>query len=274
MKIAFIGAGNVARHLAVAFESAGHQITEIYSRDANHSRWLASMLYDVRLSPDLNFDESPAELFVLAVPDDAMEEVVRQLVLPENAILVHTSGSKTLNELEKWVEIYSDVPVRTGVFYPLQTFSKETPALSFESLPLCIEASDKDTEEILVKLGQQMSRIVYLVSSQERRVLHVAAVFACNFTNYLLGVAKDITDAENLEFDLLKPLIRETIRKALSAEHPAQVQTGPARRGDLDTLALHLEYLTDKPELLELYQLLTDSIQKSEPGLRRVPDSL
>ena len=269
MKIAFIGAGNVARHLAVAFENAGHQITEVFSRDANHSRWLASRLYDTRLSPDLNFDESTAELFVLAVPDDALEEVIRQLVLPENALLVHTSGSKTLGELEKWVKIYSDVPVRTGVFYPLQTFSKHVPALSFGEIPLCIEASDNETEAALVALGQQLSSIVYLVSSQERRVLHVAAVFACNFTNHLLGVAKDLTDAEQLEFDLLKPLIRETFRKALEATHPADVQTGPARRGDLNTLALHLDYLQDKPALLELYQLLTDRIQSHAP--KRVP---
>jgi predicted short-subunit dehydrogenase-like oxidoreductase (DUF2520 family) len=262
MKIAFIGSGNVASHMAIAMESAGHFVSEVYSRDPQHARRLVSMLYDARLNPDLNFDESEAELFILAVPDDAIEDVVKQLVLPENAMLAHTSGSKSLAELQKWVEIYSDVDLRTGVVYPLQTFSKNTDPISFEELPLCIEANDKETEEILVALGQTMSKIVYLVNSQERKVLHVAAVFACNFTNYLLGIARDITDTESLDFDLLRPLIQETFRKALSSQHPALVQTGPARRGDLSVLDMHLDYLSNKPEWLELYEVLTDSIQK------------
>ncbi|WP_128545393.1 Rossmann-like and DUF2520 domain-containing protein [Larkinella soli] len=263
MKISFIGAGNLAWHLAIAFENAGHPVSEVYSRDVDHARRLVSMLYDARLNPDLNFAESSSDLFVLAIPDDAIEEVTARLVLPENAILVHTSGSKPLEVLRRLMDIYSDVPVRTGVFYPLQTFTESTPALSFDDIPLCIEADDPDTEERLVALGQEMSSVVYLVDSQERKVLHLAAVFACNFTNYLLGVAKDLTDAEELEFDLLKPLIEETIRKALDAPHPAQVQTGPARRGDLDTISLHLDFLSDKPELLQVYQLLSDGIQRT-----------
>lgn len=262
MKIALIGAGNVAWHMAPALENAGHQVSEVYSRDTENARRLVSMLYDARISDDLNFAESEAQLFMLAVPDDVMEDVVSKLVLPESAILVHTSGSKSLNSLEKLVEIYSDVPVRTGVFYPLQTFTKSARLLSFEDIPLCIEASDPATEETLVALGQNMSTIVYLVNSRERRTLHVAAVFACNFTNYLLGLAKELTDEEGLEFDLLRPLIDETFRKAMSADHPAQVQTGPARRGDLNTISLHLDYLSSRPQLLEIYGTLTDAIQK------------
>ncbi|MFC5412297.1 Rossmann-like and DUF2520 domain-containing protein [Larkinella bovis] len=262
MKISFIGAGNLAWHLAMAFENAGHVIGEIYSRNASTARQLVSMLYEARLSTDLNFAESEAELFVLALPDDALEEVAAQLVLPENAILVHTSGSKSLEVLRRLMDIYSDVPVRTGVFYPLQTFSKSTKPLSFDIIPLCIEASDPETEAQLVTLAQQMSQIVYLVNSHERKVLHIAAVFACNFTNYLLGLAKDLTDSEKLDFDLLRPLIEETFQKALDAKHPALVQTGPARRGDLNTLSLHLNYLSDKPELLQLYQMLSDGIQR------------
>ena len=262
MKLSFIGAGNLAWHLAMAFENAGNIICEVYSRDVKNARQLLSMLYDARLNPDLNFAESESDLFVLAIPDDAIEQVVAQLVLPENAILVHTSGSKSLAVLQQLIDVYSDVPVRTGVFYPLQTFSKGANALSFEEVPLCIEASDKATESQLVALGQELSKIVYLVNSQERKVLHIAAVFACNFTNYLLGIAKDLTEGENLDFDLLKPLIEETVQKALDARHPALVQTGPARRGDLITLSLHLDYLSNKPELLQLYRILSDGIQQ------------
>jgi len=262
MKVALIGAGNLAWHLAMALDNAGHHVAEVYSRQPANARRLVSRLYDAQINPDLNFADSACELFVLAVPDDAHEAVVRQLVLPEQAMLVHTSGTKTLYSLRQLVDIYSDVPVRSGVFYPLQTFTAQTDALPFEEVPLCIEASDSQTEGHLVALGQELSTIVYLVNSQERRVLHVAAVFACNFTNYLFGLAKDITDGEGLEFDLLKPLIQETVRKALAASHPAEVQTGPARRGDLGTLDLHLTYLSGRPEWLEIYEVLTDHIQR------------
>jgi predicted short-subunit dehydrogenase-like oxidoreductase (DUF2520 family) len=111
-------------------------------------------------------------------------------------------------------------------------------------------------------IGQEISTIVYLVNSAERRALHVAAVLACNFSNHLLALAKDITDGENLEFDLLKPLIRETVRKALDADHPAEVQTGPARRNDTQVIENHLTYLRPYPNVARLYELLTKSIRQ------------
>ena len=262
MEISFIGAGNIAWHLAPAFENAGHHINEVYSRQLAHARQLVSMLYDARTHSDLNFADSPSRLFVLAVPDDALAEVCARLVLPEKAILVHTSGSQSLGALQKLVDLYSDVPLRTGVFYALMTFSKGQPPLDFDGIPLCLEADDAETEAMLVALGQEISSIVYLVNSDERRVLHVAAVFACNFTNHLLAIANDLTTTENLEFALLKPLIRETFRKALLAPDPADVQTGPARRGDQSVLNSHLAYLSGQPKLTEIYEVLSDSIQQ------------
>ncbi|OIN60288.1 Rossmann-like and DUF2520 domain-containing protein [Arsenicibacter rosenii] len=262
MHITFIGAGNLAWHLAPAFENAGHQINEVYSRRTEQARRLISILYDAGVRTDLNFADSSSQLFVLAVADDAMEEVCQQLVLPENAIVVHVSGAKPLAQLRRWMAIYSDVPVRTGVFYPLQTFSRDQPPLSFEQIPLCLEADDKETEDILVGLGQELSDIVYLITSDERRLLHMAAVFACNFTNHLLAIAKDLTETNEVPFKLLKPLIRETIRKGLSAGHPADVQTGPARRGDQQTMQAHLTLLSDQPQLAEMYELMSDSIAR------------
>lgn len=263
MEISFIGAGNLAWHLAPALENAGHHINEVYSRQLKSARQQVSMLYDAFTKSDLNFADSPSKLFVLAVPDDALEEVCARLVLPENAILVHTSGSMSLETLQQLMAVYSDVPIRTGVFYALQTFSKGQTLLEFEQIPLCIEASDKDTEQQLVKLGQEMSTIVYLVSSRERKVLHLAAVFACNFSNHLMALAKDLTDAESLEFELLKPLIAETFRKAMNADHPAKVQTGPARRGDQTIIQTHADYLaTYRPHWLPIYQLLSESIEE------------
>ncbi|GAB4022298.1 Rossmann-like and DUF2520 domain-containing protein [Spirosoma koreense] len=261
MEISFIGAGNLAWHLAPALENAGHHINEVYSRQLQHARQLVSNLYDATTHSDLNFADSPSRLFVLAVPDDALDSVCSRLVLPEQAILVHTSGSKSLDSLDQWMAIYSDIPVQTGVFYALQTFSKQQPFMAFDQIPLCLEADDKATEEALVQVGQSISDIVYLITSDERRTLHVAAVLACNFTNHLLALAHDLTSRESLEFDLLRPLITETFRKGLAASNPADVQTGPARRGDLTTIDDHLTVLADQPKLAEIYQVMTDSIR-------------
>lgn len=262
MTITFIGAGNVAWHLAPALENAGHHVLAVYSRQLTHARQLATMLYDGRPISDLNLANNPSQLFILAVPDNALDEVCQRLVLPENATLVHTSGGLSLEKLQRLMSVYSDVPVKTGVFYPLQTFSRGRALLDFEQIPLCIEADNANTEQQLVTMGQEMSTIVYLVSSAERRTLHVAAVLACNFTNHLLALAKDLTDAEDLEFDLMKPIIRETIRKALDADHPADVQTGPARRHDSQVIENHLTYLRSNPALSRIYELLTANIEK------------
>lgn len=262
MEISFIGAGNLAWHLAPALENAGHHINEVYSRQLQHARQLVSNLYDAHTHSELNFADSPSTLFILAVPDDALEQVCSQLVLPEGAIVVHTSGNKSLHSLEQWIAIYSDVPVQTGVFYALQTFTKGQSLMEFNSIPLCIESADKTTEDALVLLAQDISTIVYLISSDERRTLHIAAVMACNFTNHLLALAHDLTTREELEFDLLRPLMAETFRKSLAADNPADVQTGPARRGDLMTISDHLAYLADQPKLAEIYQIMTDSIRQ------------
>ncbi|RIV27322.1 DUF2520 domain-containing protein [Fibrisoma montanum] len=262
MEISFIGAGNLAWHLAPALENAGHHINEVFSRQLQSARQLVSNLYDARTHSELNFADSPSKLFVLAVPDDALEAVCARLVLPEGAILVHTSGSQPLGALEQWMAVYSDVPVRTGVFYPLQTFTKSQPPMAFDEIPLCIESGDKATEDLLVYLGQELSDIVYLINSEERKMLHVAAVLACNFTNHLMALARDLTTAEGLEFDLLRPIIRETFRKGLAADNPADVQTGPARRGDQTTINRHLDFLSTRPQYYEIYQVLTESIQR------------
>ena len=263
MEISFIGAGNVAWHLAPALENAGHHINEVYSRQLQHARRLVSNLYDARTHSDLNFADSPSKLFILAIPDDALEGVCSRLVLPENARLIHTSGSRPLGDLTRWMTVYSDVPVHTGVFYALQTFTKEQPFMAFDDIPICIEATGKTLEDELVGIGQEISDIVYLITSDERKVLHMAAVFACNFTNHMLTIAHDLTTGDGLEFDLLRPLIRETLRKGLAADNPADVQTGPARRNDLSTIDAHLAMLTTQPRIAEVYSAITINIQRT-----------
>ena len=251
----------MAWHLAPALETANYAVSAVYSRQLSHARQLVANLYDAHTQSDLNFADSPARLFVLAVPDDALAEVCAQLVLPENALVVHTSGSVPLSDLRQWMGVYSDVPVRTGVFYPLQSLSRSQPSPDFAMIPICIEASDADSETELVTMAEALSEQVYLVNSAERRVLHLAAVFANNFTNHLLALAQDLTEANGTSFELLKPLIAETMRKALNAAHPADVQTGPARRNDFRTIAAHRALLADEPDLLRVYNVLTESIQ-------------
>lgn len=261
MKISMIGAGNVAWHLSIALENHHHQICEVYSRQLTKAKALTSMLYQAEAKNQLDFSDSKAELFILAVSDDAIAEVCSRLVLPENAILAHTSGTRSLEDLQKLMTTHHDLPIRCAVFYPLMTFSKQK-KIQINEVPFCIEADEETAENQLVKLAQGLSKTVYLVSSKERKVLHVAAVFACNFTNHLLALAKEITNDEDLEFDLLKPLIKETFQKALAAEHPADVQTGPAVRGDRSTMNNHLIYLKDRTDLFEIYEIMSESIQQ------------
>ena len=261
MRISMIGSGNVAWHLSIALENHHHQVCEVFSRHKTKALALTSMLYQAEAKTDLDFSESRAEIFILAVSDDAMAEVCSMLVLPENAILAHTSGSKTLDDLQGLINSFHDLPVRCAVFYPLMTFSKSK-NINLKEVPFCIESEDEEAEGQLVTLAQNLSNTVYLVNSVERKVLHVAAVFACNFTNHLLALSKEITENADLEFDLLKPLIKETFVKALAANHPAEVQTGPAVRGDKTTINRHLDYLKDRGDLMEIYEILSDSIHK------------
>ncbi|CAG5008797.1 hypothetical protein DYBT9275_04359 [Dyadobacter sp. CECT 9275] len=260
MKISFVGSGNVAWHLTQAFEEAGHWICEVYSRDINNARALAGILYDTDVLTSLNFSESEAELIVIAVSDDALPSVMEQIVLPENVIVANTSGTKSLADLQNLLDIYSDVNVHAGIFYPLQTFSRNVP-LDYQDLPFCIESRNAEVETTLVNLARTISSNVHKLNSYQRFVLHVGAVFASNFTNHLLSISHDLVTREGLDFDLLKPLIQATIEKALQADDPAPGQTGPARRGDWDITTRHLEYLEEiNTSWAEIYDLLTEKI--------------
>lgn len=200
-------------------------------------------------------------MIVIAVSDDAIDSVLERIVLPEGVILVHTSGTKSLVEFQNLIEIYSDVYVHAGVFYPLQTFTKGI-EMDYKELPFCIEAKNELIENKLIQLAQSVSNQVSRMDSDERFILHVAAVFASNFTNYMLTVSHDLLEREQLNFDLLKPIIQSTIEKALFSNDPSLGQTGPARRGDWKTTGRHLEYLQETNEdWTEIYRLLTDKIR-------------
>jgi predicted short-subunit dehydrogenase-like oxidoreductase (DUF2520 family) len=263
MKISIIGAGNVAWHLAHQLEEVGHSIEEIWSRDFENAQKMAEEMYDANALEELNFSESSSRFFIIAVADDAIETIIKQLVLPENSIIVHTSGTKSLSEFENWLNVYSDIKVKSGVLYPLQTFTKKLKIDFEKQVPICVEASDPETEDVLVKMAQDLSETAYIVNSRERKTLHLAAVIACNFTNHLWVIAKELMDEEELNFGMIKPLIKETMRKAMFVDDPAFVQTGPARRGDIETLENHKTMLKNKTENVQkIYEEITESILK------------
>ncbi len=259
MKVSFIGAGNVAWHLAQIFEEKGHIICEIYSRNILNANALVKTLFDTNAVSSLDFSDSEAQLFVLAVNDDAFPEVLEQLELPPNSILVHTSGAKSIDILENWLQEFDINNVNIGVFYPLMTFTKTT-KLTIKEIPFCIEATDKLTENILVQAAQKMSNIVYLVDSNERKILHLTAVFANNFVNHLIAISQDISETNELDFNLLRPIILETVNKAIAAEDVHSMQTGPARRGNQKIMKSHLEILKNEPTYEKIYRVLSESI--------------
>lgn len=257
MKIAFIGAGNVAWHLAQALAAAGHAVTAIYSRNAAHREALAKLLPQASSVASLPaLAATQPDVILVAVPDDAIASVAQQLHVQPGTVVAHTSGSQPLAILA------SITGARAGVFYPLQTFSKAKP-VDFKEIPLLLEAPDAQALKQLEQLAQSISGQVQQVSSASRGQLHLAAVFACNFTNHLLGISRQLLQEAGLPLTLLQPLIHETIAKAL--QHPPfQVQTGPAARHDENVIATHLHQLAQHPHYQALYRQLTDSIQNTQ----------
>ncbi|HAI75910.1 MAG TPA: DUF2520 domain-containing protein [Microscillaceae bacterium] len=257
-KITFIGSGNVAWHLAQQLEKQGYTIQEVFSRQLANAEKLARQLLCTQATDDLNFSKSKAQLFIIAVADDALPQVANQLILPPEAVVVHTSGTQPL-------AVLNAVSNPKGVFYPLQTFSKQRNEVKLTQAAFCLETQEEHTLEMLKQVAQSLSKNVFTLNSAQRKVLHIAAVFACNFTNHLWAVAHDIVSAENIPFDLLKPLITETVQKALQTENPAKVQTGPAKRNDQQVLQNHADWLQNHhPELTSIYTLLSQHINQQQ----------
>jgi predicted short-subunit dehydrogenase-like oxidoreductase (DUF2520 family) len=251
-RIAIIGTGNVAWHLAPALESEGHTVTEVYSRDLHRATQITNRLYATEPTEDLDFSESEAEIYIIAVSDHAIPSVADSIILPEDSILVHTSGSVPLTALA-----YSSASY-TGIFYPLQSFSKSR-EISFEDVPFLLESDDHEVLRKLKILAKSLSPLQYVVKSKDRMALHVAAVFASNFTNHLLRISEEVMSRQGLDFEMLKPLIIEQISKSLQVGAKA-AQTGPAVRGDIGTLDLHYQFLNYNEQVAEIYRLISQDI--------------
>jgi len=253
MRISIIGSGNVATHLAAAFKNAGHRMVQVYSRDMQNAALLA---YHVGAEPidDLNQVNPETDIFIISVKDDAIISTAK-ILSKHQKLIVHTSGATDLSSLSAFTS-------NAGVFYPLQTLSKNK-EVDFFTVPLCIEGADEKIISELEQLAQTISNHVYRINSEQRKILHLAAVFACNFPNYLYSIAQQLLAKHNMEFELLRPLILETAQKVQN-HLPAEVQTGPAIRNDENTMAIHLQMLDDEPELKKLYDVLSQAIIKNK----------
>lgn len=245
-----LGAGNLAVSLAIAIKNAGIRVLQVYSRTLEHAQQLALKVEAEPIS-SLGDIKTDAAYYFIAVPDDAILPIVK-LLPPLNGIAAHTSGSTPITVLE---------PATTkgyGVFYPFQTFSRGK-VVPFQDIPICLEANNSDTYTLMEQLATKLSNVVLPINSEQRRWLHLSGVFACNFTNHMLALAYKLSAEHQINFDVVRPLVEETVRKAFEG-NPAHFQTGPAIRNDWQTMDRHIQMLSEL-DLADLYKQLSLSIQ-------------
>lgn len=261
-RIIIIGAGNVASHLGNRLFEKGFQILQIFSRGKEKAKRLASKI-NADFTTDLNEINDKADLYIFAIPDDRIGAVAMQISQKTSLkqhLFVHTSGATPSIVFQSYFP-------RFGVFYPLQTFSISRIA-NFEEIPICIDANNEKDLELLEGIAANISPKAFRISDEDRAKLHVAAVFVNNFTNHLFHIGTQILEEEGLSFEMLKPLIKETVAK-LDHQKAIEMQTGPAKRGDQTTISRHLEYLQKHPVYQDLYQKLSQSIQNEELGKKK-----
>ena len=247
--VCILGSGNVATHLASAFYEAGLKIDCVYSKTLKHARELAlkyNALYTCELKDACVHS---TDLIVVSVKDDAIKDLVLELDNTET-LIVHTAGSISIEELSKFKN--------NGVFYPLQTFSKSKTIL-LQEVPFLLEANSCENMVLLEELARKITKKVFKIDSESRLKVHLAAVFACNYTNYMWLAAHEILQETNLDFSVFSALLHETLEKAIAMK-PYSAQTGPAKRGDLNVIHKHLAVLSNNPELQNLYSLISSSI--------------
>ena len=245
VSIVIIGSGNVAQHLITAFlQSNEIELIQVFSRQKESVSHLISSDKIVSEYEEIK----DADLYLIAVSDNAIADVSTKLPF-ENRLVVHTSGSMPMEIL--------DSKNRRGVFYPLQTFTKNKP-VDFKEIPICLEAENEKDFKTIETVAKTISSVVQSISSEQRKALHVAAVFVCNFVNQLYKIGNEICEENQLSFELLKPLIIETAQKIIHLS-PENAQTGPAKRNDSETINTHLNFLSDENQK-EIYKLLTKSI--------------
>ena len=254
MRIALIGAGNVATCLGPRLKEAGHEITAVYSRTAESARTLADRL-GMTYTTDLKAVPM-SDAAIVMLKDDALKELAPAIAESlKDTLLLHTAGSVPM---DVWKNADAK---RYGVLYPMQTFSKGS-VIDWSQVPLFIEGSSDQTLNTIRELAKTISPDVTPLSSEGRKKLHLAAVFTCNFSNHMYAIAGQLLETEGVPFRVMLPLVRETARKVESIS-PRDAQTGPAVRGDRKVIREHMNLLKDYPELAELYRLISIDINKN-----------
>jgi predicted short-subunit dehydrogenase-like oxidoreductase (DUF2520 family) len=249
LNISFAGAGRVASALAIRISEAGYNVERIVSPTAVKGQALASDC-SALWSDKLQFPPT-TDLIIVAVPDHKLHEVLSTVRCNETTSVVHTAGSFGL-------DIFPPHIIRKGVFYPLQTFTSGR-TTDLTDLPFLLEASNEGTASMLYRLAESLGGMPRFINSEQRMMIHTAAVFICNFTNHMLTAGSRIAQKGDIPFDIFIPLLRETISKAIEMG-PEISQTGPAVRNDLNTIEKHLELLSSSPEFKKIYKEVSESI--------------
>ena len=248
-KIIFIGAGNIATNLAINLAKNNYQIIQIFSKSLVNAKILADKV-NANATNDLSKIKT-ADIIILSIKDDIIEDVLK---LHHFENIVHTSGFKDLNVFGTKVKNF-------GSLYPIQTFNKKI-NIDLSETPFLIECSNKEFEKTIIKLAHSLSSNVIKINSEQRKKIHLAAVYACNFSNRMIGIAKEIMEINNLDFSLIQPLIKQTMKK-ISEGDPNQLLTGPAKRKDVQTIQNHLKLIQNSNHK-KIYQLISQDIMNLE----------
>jgi predicted short-subunit dehydrogenase-like oxidoreductase (DUF2520 family) len=251
-RIVMFGAGNVATHLTMALWKAGYQIIQVFSRTASAAKLLADEVHASPITDPADFDTS-CDAVVFALNDNVLGEIINKVDI-SGQLALHTSGSIS-------IDVFKDKADHYGVIYPLQTFSKSR-QLHFQDIPLFIEANGPSQLANLKMLASSVAAKVILADSLQRRQLHLAAVFACNFVNHMYALTLELGKKYGFAFEIFEPLILETTLKAIESRNPMDVQTGPAVRKNKEIILKHIEMLDAEPDLQNLYTFVTNSILK------------
>lgn len=251
MNIVILGSGNAATHFGQAFQQLGHQIVQIYSKTKANADALAFALQCTG-TDDLSQLLRNADLYLIAVSDEAIPTLVETMPQDINGIVVHCSGATDMATLNRFRNY--------GVIYPPQSLSKNK-TVDFSLIPFCVEGSDTSIANSLLQLARTFSSRSILCNSQQRLAIHLSSVMVNNFSNILYQFAYELLEEHNLSFDLVRPIILETAEKVQN-HVPITVQTGPAIRGDEATQQKHLKFISNKPDLQQIYQLLSHQITK------------
>lgn len=248
--VSIIGAGNVGWHMAKAMHQHGIEVINVVSRTQKNAEALASLVGAKAASSPEELLRVP-DLCMLCVTDDVLEDMANTCFMNTGAIVVHTSGSTGM-------DVFNKDRNNTGVFYPLQTFTRDR-EMTYDHVPFLVEGATRAVSESLLQLARKISGTAIQANADLRRKVHIAAVFACNFSNHLAAVACDLLNESGLDFNLVRPLLEETAEK-LQFMDPLHAQTGPAVRRDMKTIQHHITALEDRPEEVAIYKLLTNNI--------------